>query len=399
MPDLPPEIVVTDLADGVRFTLPDRPLGKYRLIGLFPIAVGLVIGGFGVGWIVDKAGGVAGLNGAMAGFGWLTVVVVGGVWLLPALSVVGLGVFILTGHSTVEVAGGRLRAVEHAGPLWWRRSRRVQQVRRFTVSQTDRRDEHQAALAGVGAAAGLSTIVAECDPGGRMWLAPGYPRPWLRPLAEELSRRCQTVTDAGTLTAAPRVVEQVDPVFTPTRQKIVRGQPAGSRAVVDEDANGLTITLPPAGLGKGTKGMFAFAVIWCLITAGVTAAFAVGFVNGQVDDGLWIVAAVLGLFWLLGVGMLLCSYQMGRRRAVLAVVGGRLMVMQTGPLGSKRREWPWDEVARIAVGPSGMAVNDVPVLELQIHAKAGRKVGLLAGRDEAELHWLATRLRQRLTAQ
>jgi hypothetical protein len=84
---------------------------------------------------------------------------------------------------------------------------------------------------------------------------------------------------------------------------------------------------------------------------------------------------------------------------VLAEVGEQLMVMQSGPLGSKRWEWPREKVARIAVGPSGMAVNDVPVLELQIHAKAGKKMGLLAGRDEAELHWLATRLRRALAAQ
>jgi hypothetical protein len=399
VPDLPPEIVVTDLPDGVRFTLPRRQLGAVRMVGLFPVAVGLVMTGFCVAWVVHMLSGLGGLARADALIGGLMVAAIGVPTVLSGLAVVGLGVFILTGHSTVEVSGGRLRAVEHAGPLWWRRSRRVEQVRRFTVTQTDRREEHQDPLAGVGAAAGLSTIVAECDPGGRMWLAPGYPRAWLRPFAEELARRCQTTTEAGTLTAAPAVSERVDPVFTPTRQQTVTAQPAGSRAVVDEDAAGLTITLPPAGLGKGTKGLFAFAVLWCLITAGVTAGFAVGFGNGQVDDGLWIVALVLAVFWLVGVGLLLGGYQMGRRRAVLAVVGGRLLVLQSGPLGSKRREWPREDVARIAVGPSGMEVNEVPVLELQIQPKCGRKVGLLAGRDEAELHWLATRLRRALTSQ
>jgi hypothetical protein len=388
--DLPPEIVVTELADGVRFTLPNRPLGRYRLVGLFPMAVGLAIAGIAAAWIAEKVGGLAGLGGAMAGFGWATVVIVGGVWLLPALGTIGLGVFILAGHSSVEVDRGRLRAVEHAGPLRWRRSRQAGQVRRLTVAQTDRRDEHQDALAGVGAAAGLSTIVAECDPGGRMWLAPGYPRTWLRPLAEELARRCQTVTDAGTLTAAPAVSEQVDPIFTPVRQQSVTEQPAGSRVVVEEAADGVTITLPPAGLGKGTKGLFPFAILWCLITAGITTAFTVG----KLDDGLWIAVVVLTVFWIVGIWTLLAGFQMGRRRAVLAVVGDRLLVLQTGPLGSKQREWSRAEVERVAVGPSGMAVNDVPVLELQIHPKGGKTFGLLAGRDESELQWLATRLRR-----
>jgi hypothetical protein len=33
---------------------------------------------------------------------------------------------------------------------------------------------------------------------------------------------------------------------------------------------------------------------------------------------------------------------------------------------------------------------------LQIHPRLGKKAGFLAGRDEAELRWLATRLRQAL---
>ena len=43
-----------------------------------------------------------------------------------------------------------------------------------------------------------------------------------------------------------------------------------------------------------------------------------------------------------------------------------------------------------------MEVNDRPVIELQIHPRQGKKAGLLGGRDEAELRWLATRLRQAL---
>ena len=48
---------------------------------------------------------------------------------------------------------------------------------------------------------------------------------------------------------------------------------------------------------------------------------------------------LLSIFVLAGVGMVLGAINMGRRRAVLAVVGGRLLVLQTGPFGSKRREW------------------------------------------------------------
>ena len=43
-----------------------------------------------------------------------------------------------------------------------------------------------------------------------------------------------------------------------------------------------------------------------------------------------------------------------------------------------------------------MTVNDKHVIELQIHPKGGTKIGLLAGRDEEELRWLATMLRRTL---
>jgi hypothetical protein len=43
-----------------------------------------------------------------------------------------------------------------------------------------------------------------------------------------------------------------------------------------------------------------------------------------------------------------------------------------------------------------MAVNNVPIIELQIHPRAGKTAGFFAGRDEPELRWLATELRRAL---
>src|SRR5467141_4078816 len=42
----------------------------------------------------------------------------------------------------------------------------------------------------------------------------------------------------------------------------------------------------------------------------------------------------------------------------LPVVGPALMILQTGIFGSKRREWPRQEIARTCVGPSGATFND-----------------------------------------
>jgi hypothetical protein len=129
--------------------------------------------------------------------------------------------------------------------------------------------------------------------------------------------------------------------------------------------------------------------------AGLTVLFAAAGVaqTGSVS-GLIGAAAVMSIFWLIGAGMLLAGWNMGLREAAVAVADGKLFVMQTGLRRAKRHEWPLDEVTSIRVGPSGMEVNDVPVLELQIHGPKAKLFGMLAGRDPRELTWMATLLRQ-----
>jgi hypothetical protein len=72
------------------------------------------------------------------------------------------------------------------------------------------------------------------------------------------------------------------------------------------------------------------------------------------------------------------------------------MVLQTGLVRSQQRAWEASELAAVRVGPSGVTVNDEDVLELQIVPRAGLKYGLLTGRDENEIAWIADVLRQKL---
>lgn len=157
----------------------------------------------------------------------------------------------------------------------------------------------------------------------------------------------------------------------------------------------LTITVPPAGLWKGTGGLFTFSLIWngAILLFSVLVAFAIARVP-QADAPGWVVLGVLGLFWAVGIIVLLSSINMGLRRAAIAVAGDTLMVIQTGPLGTKSKEWRLADLSDIVAGPSGMKVNDVDVLELQIHARDQGKYGMLAGRRSAELVWLARLLRE-----
>jgi hypothetical protein len=175
-------------------------------------------------------------------------------------------------------------------------------------------------------------------------------------------------------------------------------QPADSPITIERFPDGLTITVPPAGLGKGTHGLFAFAILWNGFMGVFTPVLLIGIFRGKgVEQGAALIApAVLSLFWLVGIGILLGALNMGRRRAAIAVTGGALMVIQAGIFGTKQRQWAATEIRKICAGHSGMEVNDKPILELQIYGQGAGKFGLLAGRADEELRWIASELRAAL---
>jgi hypothetical protein len=116
------------------------------------------------------------------------------------------------------------------------------------------------------------------------------------------------------------------------------------------------------------------------------------------SPGLWVFVLFLLAFWAIGLGMVVLAVNLGRRTAEFVADSGRLRAETKGLFGTKQREWSRDEITAIRADRSGIEVNDHPVieLELQIHPRAGKKVGLLAGRNEDELRWMATRLRRAL---
>ena len=65
---------------------------------------------------------------------------------------------------------------------------------------------------------------------------------------------------------------------------------------------------------------------------------------------------------------------MGRRHAIIDVVDDVLLINRKNIFGIKSHQWPRDELGSIAVGPSGIEVNEVPVLELKVRPRQGRRV-------------------------
>jgi hypothetical protein len=163
----------------------------------------------------------------------------------------------------------------------------------------------------------------------------------------------------------------------------------------------LNVRIPAAGLWRGSGGLFVFSLIWngavgIIFVAALLTAVGVFQNNNPGNNDLWGVLLGFSIFELVGVAMLCLALNMGLRKAAIAIAGDSLMVIQTGPFGTKRKEWPLEELREIEAGPSGMKVNGQDILELQIIDQRGTKFGLLAGRDHTELKWLASLLENTL---
>ena len=190
------------------------------------------------------------------------------------------------------------------------------------------------------------------------------------------------------------VADQPNVEVTPYQFRECQDQPECSDIDFDEESAGVTLTIPPAGIYRGSKGLFVFGLLWTyiVITLGL---IVFGFMQQADEYNYWALTGIAFLV-LLGPVMLARAIHMGRRRAVLTAFGDKLGLEQTGPFGSKEKEWLRDELADLRTGPSGTTVGVAPIIELQIVSRDSGKVGLFAGRDDEELRWLATVLRRAL---
>lgn len=373
---LPAEITVEPLLpSGNRFILP--PHG-FRKTGLAMIVFGVIELGFMVFW---TSGWMTGFQAMFGDWGLASAVVaipgfIGGIALL------GLGTTMAFGHCEIEVDADVLRWIECVGPLRWRRSRPLTSVRRFSVETTQANNKYDSSSSSP--QSGSYTAIKVETTGKPWWIALAYDRALLAPLAARLAAECNAVAaEMGVET----VVDVVDISGGPSRRT---EQPAGSQIVCEKLEDGVTFNIPPAGLGKGSYGLFPFAVLWCGFMTIFTTIML--FAEKPAGSELWFMLLFVAAFWLIGIGMLLAAINMGRRRAAVAIVGDTVMALQTSLFRSRSAEWQTTDVQAIRVGPSGMEVNDQPVLQLQIVPTSGKTFGLLSGRDVAELEWMATLL-------
>ena len=103
------------------------------------------------------------------------------------------------------------------------------------------------------------------------------------------------------------------------------------------------------------------------------------------------------LFWGTGFGILFFAINNGCRRGIVDAVDGSLLVTQQDLTGTREYAWLDGAVRRIWVGPSGLKVNNEPVLCLRIRGHDGNHAKLFRERRDDELYWLAALIVYHLT--
>src|SRR5205085_528346 len=135
---LPPDVIVTELADGIRYRLPLRKRGGFVWMGFCHLLGGLVgipfmsFWLYPVGYHVNWRAPFAGSEGIQ-----LIFMAFGLFMLTMILWVTSQGITRLIGHSEIEVRGEKLRGFECWGPLRFGWRRPLARLVRFEVRHSN----------------------------------------------------------------------------------------------------------------------------------------------------------------------------------------------------------------------------------------------------------------------
>jgi hypothetical protein len=390
---IPPDaaIEVSNLPNGIVLKLPRRPLGGFRYAGLVPLGFGLLFSGFAVKWILGALETGFHQDGSFAWPG-LFFALFGVPFFIAGLMPMGIGCFMIFGNTVIEWRNGILKTTERAGPFWWTHKCQSDGLERLLVTPSSNPKRGNLPPAACKAPFKLAALSAEFKEGKPLALAVGYPAEWLQTAASHLAARGAVSFQTSALPQPAPRVETVTEKMNAVENDSVETQPPGSDIRCEKHNGRQLFVVPPAGLIKGSKGLFVFGVIWCgfiLILGGF-------FLFGARAAEFWIPLLFFLVFLAIGVALLLGAIQMGRRRAMLSAGPDGISIVVAGLFGTRRWDWTRGQIRFIRTGPSGMEVNNQPVIELQLHTDAGRKKGFLAGRKVEELKWLATQLRKEL---
>ena len=399
-------------SDGTGWELPRRELGEFGKFGWLMIAVCAV--GFlflliwsavwlmvGIGFVVD---------GKLWGLGIAAIGLIGVVAMFYLARLGMLGWYLVQSKTSchVEVGSKFLFSNEPLGFFTWRRKCEIDAIKQLNIERSGTgkysNDESKLGFAGE-----LMTIRATTN-SKPFLVAPGYRHEILSPLLTEIGDELNRHRGGSPIEILPGVSEstlmdspnQYDLSVSGIQQEqegkvTLRQQPADSSIEIHDTGENKAYRVLPMGIKKGSKGLLGFSIFWNLFMLVFTVIFIVIHKMGELPKELTALgASIVGLFflvfWMVGILSLVSTINAGRRTAMLGIADGQLFVERKSIFGTKWIEVPIDNVRKINVGPSGTEINNVPVLELQIHESEGCKHGLLSQLANDDLYWLAQEL-------
>jgi len=393
--NLPEGVRIQKEMDGVRYILPPRDLGQARKAGTGLIIFGAVITTFMIFWMSGPLRGATGEHviGRLFSIGF-SLMGLPGLAIGAGIMLLGIAILKNMGHSEVLVSRDQIWAIECIGPIKLKFKRELNSVERLVVGATIRSRSNGGQWQEMGGGA-FSAIRVEGKFATPIFMAVGYPKEFTKNLADSLTASVAELSQAtGLFNEQPKTIAVVEETADgQSMEDIPLPRPADSKAVVSDLADGFAVVIPPAGALKGSKGLFFFSFVWNGFMVLFTSVMI--FAKSSAKPP-WPVYLFIAGFWAIGIGMLLGALNMGKRQTMIAVVKGSLGIKITGLFGTKETRLHLDEVGAVRMGPSGMEVNNVPVMELQVMGKDGKKkTGILSERKEDELLWIAWLIRSK----
>ena len=367
----PREIPVRPWRDGVRVAVP-----PYRSGLLVPAGVGW----FGATMIVFITGWAIG-NGR-----WLYA----SVGIFTGVILIAIALWLFVGGKTLFASRERFGIRYHLGPLgftYWFKPGEVTGFRAREAASGGSRGEAKIDAAPyelkllLGGGKGDDIVLAESD----------APEP-LMTLGERLAEA--TGGELKLAKALKPASDETNALIASVDDAVVPDPPEGCSLLLEREDGRLTLLAPPTGFTTAhAKSSLAIGVIGCVVIAFVAFIF-----GGQMTAAFNFVQnfGIVMAFILIGaiaLGMLVHALDTARRRVIIDLADGHVMLTRQGLGGVKQRAIPAGRVREVRVGHSGQSTEQGAIKQLQIVPKRGPWVRTLTGYGTRDLKWAATALR------
>lgn len=406
----PLNLISERVPEGTRWQLPHRPWGAAKSVPWIIIAIGIAVAAiFGItsaptlpNFSDDAIDVIFDLIGLL----------MQAIPTLIGLTLTLIGFVLMRARTTITLTGNQLLAADHFGPLRWTRKIDTAHLTGFEInvgtSSTNGGPKKPTnnvtfLIANTNLPARIANQKGAAKDAKRDFVvAWAYPKVWMQELADLLADNIEYANpqleglEIKTTMGSPSEGDH-------TKSETPIDPPKDTRIILQQETDGLTFIIPPAGIMRGSKGLGCFAVIW----NGFILVMVVGMVLAMLNshkpnvsgpDSPWVLLFFLP-FIAVGVGMALYSIHAGKSHASMVVIGkgedAALAYYRNSPVRKPRElNWAINDLSHIRVGDSNMSVNDEPIQELQVHPKQGKKVSLLSQLNDEELKWIAYELRR-----